>query len=145
MRRNAGFTLIEIMIVVMIVGLLMTTIATQLIGRAQRAQLDLARTRMLQVEQALELYRLDNGRYPTTEQGLLALAEEPINGPLPRRYSPGGYTKLGLLEDPWGSAYQYEYPGMNNPRAFDLYSYGPDGVQGGSDDDADIVNWDTGT
>ncbi len=73
MRRNAGFTLIEIMIVVMIVGLLMTTIATQLIGRAQRAQVDLARTRMLQVEQALELYRLDNGRYPTTQQGLLAL------------------------------------------------------------------------
>ena len=89
MRRNAGFTLIEIMIVVMIVGLLMTTIATQLIGRAQRAQVDLARTRMLQVEQALELYRLDNGRYPTTQQGLLALAEEPTSEPLPRRYSPG--------------------------------------------------------
>ena len=144
MRRNAGFTLIEIMIVVMIVGLLMTTIATQLIGRAQRAQVDLARTRMLQVEQALELYRLDNGRYPTTQQGLLALAEEPTSEPLPRRYSPGGYTNRDLLEDPWGAPYQYEYPGINNGRGFDLHSYGPDGVQGGTDDDADIVNWDTG-
>ena len=145
MRRNAGFTLIEIMIVVMIVGLLMTTIATQLIGRAQRAQVDLARTRMLQVEQALELYRLDNGRYPTTEQGLLALSEEPTSEPLPRRYSRGGYAKAALVEDPWGTPYQYQYPGTNNSRGFDLYSYGPDGVQGGIEDDADIVNWDTGT
>ena len=144
-RKNAGFTLIEIMIVVMIVGLLMTAIATQLIGRAQTAQVDLAATQMRQVEQALELYKLDNGRYPTTDQGLEALVRAPSGDPAPRRYAPGGYAKPQLLNDPWGMPYQYRQPGEHNSRTFDLFSFGPDGVSGGSDEEADIVNWDTGT
>ena len=94
---DAGFTLLEIMIVVMIIGLLMTAIATQLLGRAQQAQVELAATQMQQIVQSLELYRLDNGRYPTTEQGLAALVSEPTSQPAPRRWSPGGYAKRKLL------------------------------------------------
>ena len=144
-RTNAGFTLLEIMIVVMIIGLLMTAIATQLLGRAQQAQVDLAATQMEQLAQSLELYRLDNGRYPTTDQGLDALLSEPTSEPMPRRWTPGGYAKRRLLIDPWGERYQYASPGTHNERTFDLYSLGPDGQQGGEGSDADIVNWDTGT
>ncbi len=144
-RKTAGFTLIEIMIVVMIIGLLMTAIATQLIGRAQRAQIDLAATQLRQLEQALELYKLDNGRYPSTDQGLMALIDEPMGDPVPRRWAPGGYTRRDQLSDPWGMPYQYLAPGDKNPRTFDLYSVGPDGIEGGEDENADIVNWDTGT
>lgn len=144
-RSQAGFTLLEIMIVVMIVGLLMTVIATQLIGRAQTAQVDIAATQLRQIEQALELYKLDNGRYPTTDQGLDALVREPTSEPRPRRYNPGGYLSQKMLLDPWQAPYQYQAPGANNQRTFDLYSFGPDGVQGGEGENADIVNWDTGT
>jgi len=142
---TAGFTLLEIMIVVMIIGLLMTAIATQLLGRAQQAQVELAATQMQQIVQSLELYRLDNGRYPTTEQGLDALVSEPTSEPAPRRWSAGGYAKRKLLKDPWGEGYQYANPGTHNERTFDLYSYGPDGREGGEGPDADIVNWDTET
>ncbi len=142
---DAGFTLLEIMIVVMIIGLLMTAIATQLLGRAQQAQVELAATQMQQIVQSLELYRLDNGRYPTTEQGLAALVREPASEPAPRRWAPGGYAKRKLLMDPWGETYQYTRPGVHNARTFDLYSYGPDGLEGGEAADADIVNWDTET
>ena len=144
-RRTAGFTLIEIMIVVMIVGLLMATIATQLIGRAQQAQIDIAATQVRQLEQALELYKLDNGRYPTTDQGLEALIQKPTGDPAPRRWSPGGYARREQMNDPWGTPFQYRAPGDRNARTFDLYSYGPDGEEGGDEDAADIVNWDTGT
>ena len=144
-RKTAGFTLIEIMIVVMIIGLLMTAIATQLIGRAQRAQIDLAAIHLRQLEQALELYKLDNGRYPSTDQGLTALIEEPTGDPVPRRWAPGGYAKRDQLSDPWGMPYEYLAPGDMNQRTFDLYSLGPDGIEGGEDENADIVNWDIGT
>ena len=144
-RRHDGFTLIEIMIVVMIVGLLMATIATQLIGRAQLAQVDLAATQLRQLEQALELYKLDNGRYPTTDQGLVALISKPSGDPVPRRWSPGGYAKRDQISDPWGLPYEYQAPGDHNERGFDLFSYGPDGLEGGEEENADIVNWDTGT
>ena len=144
-RKQAGFTLIEIMIVVMIVGLLMTAIATQLIGRAQRAQVDLTHTQLRQVEQALELYKLDNGRYPTAEQGLIALVRQPPTGPPPRRYAPGGYVKFEVIKDPWGSPLLYQYPGTHNAASFDLFSFGPDGVEGGEGENADIVNWNTET
>ena len=144
-RKNAGFTLIEIMIVVMIVGLLMATLATQLIGRAQQAQVDIAGTQLRQLEQALELYKLDNGRYPSSDQGLQALVDEPSGDPVPRRWSPGGYAKRDQIQDPWGMPYKYRSPGDNNARTFDLFSYGPDGQEGGEEENADIVNWDTGT
>lgn len=144
-RQHAGFTLLEILIVVMIIGLIMTGVATQLIGRAQEAQITLAQTRMRQLEQALELYKLDNGRYPTTDQGLEALVAEPTSEPLPRRWSPTGYIKRELLLDPWGGPFQYQAPGEHNALTFDLLCYGPDGTEGGSGDDTDIVNWDTET
>lgn len=144
-RKEAGFTLIEIMIVVMIIGLLMTAIATQLIGRAQQAQVDITQTQLRQVEQALELYKLDNGRYPTTEQGLAALVRMPTSGPPPRRYAPSGYVKAEVIKDPWGAEFQYQFPGVHNAVSFDLFSYGPDGVEGGEGESADIVNWNTET
>jgi general secretion pathway protein G len=129
----------------MIVGLLMATLATQLIGRAQQAQVDLAATQLRQLEQSLELYKLDNGRYPSSDQGLLALVRKPAGDPVPRRWSPGGYAKRDQIQDPWGIPYQYRFPGDHNARTFDLFSYGPDGLEGGEEEDADIVNWDTGT
>jgi general secretion pathway protein G len=144
-RKQAGFTLIEIMIVVMIVGLLMTAIATQLIGRAQQAQVDLTHTQLRQVEQALELYKLDNGRYPTAEQGLIALVRQPTSGPPPRRYPPGGYLRREVVKDPWGAPLLYQLPGTHNAASFDLYSFGPDGAEGGEGENADIVNWNTET
>lgn len=144
-RSSAGFTLLEILIVVMLIGMLMAAVATQLFGRAQQAQVDLAGTQLHQLEQSLELYKIDNGRYPTNEQGLEALVREPQTEPRPRRYSPGGYVKARMLSDPWGMTYQYQVPGAHNERSFDLFSFGPDGVAGGEAENADIVNWDTGT
>lgn len=145
MNRESGFTLLEILIVVMLVGILMTVLATTLIPRGQQAQVDLAGAQLRSLEQALELYRLDNGRYPSAEQGLDALVREPTTEPLPRRYSSGGYATARNLLDPWGSRLQYRVPGTHNPHSFDLWSFGPDGVEGGDGAGADIVNWDTGT
>lgn len=138
-----GFTLLEILIVVMIIGLLTTILATNLIGRSVDAQRQLCATQLRQLEQALEMYRLDNGRYPTAEQGLDSLVHEPPGEPRPRRYPPGGYLRADALKDPWSSPYQYRIPGQRNAHSFDLYSYGPDGVEGGEGQDADIANWDT--
>ena len=91
----------------------------------------------LSLEQALQLYKLDNGFYPTTDQGLDALAHKTSSPPVPRAFTPGGYIKSDGLEDPWGQAFQYRIPGSNNPHSFDLWSLGPDGVEGGDD----IANW----
>lgn len=144
-RRTAGFTLIEIMIVVMIIGLLTTLLATQLIGRADDAKITLAGTQLRKLEQSVELYKFDNGRYPTTDQGLEALVRKPSSEPLPRRYPPGGYARSDDLRDPWSMPFQYRFPGGHNTHSFDLYSLGPDGLEGGEGAAADIVNWDTGT
>ena len=138
-----GFTLIEILVVVAIIGLLMTYLATNLLGQAAGAKIDLARVQMEKLEQTLELYKLDNGRYPTSEQGLNALVSAPTSEPLPRRYPPKGYVKRADLEDPWGVKYQYVAPGSRNTFSFDLFSFGPDGIQGGEAENADIGNWDT--
>jgi general secretion pathway protein G len=140
-RNSRGFTLIEILIVVGIIGLLATVLVTNLIGRAGQAKIDLAGTQIRQLEQALEMYKLDNGRYPTEEQGLAALVREPTSAPLPRRYSPGGYVKADSITDPWGMRYVYRRPGQHNTHSFDLYSVGPDGVEGGEGEAADITNW----
>lgn len=142
-RNTEGFTLIEILIVVGIIGLLATVLVTNLIGRAGQAKIDLAGTQIRQLEQALEMYKLDNGRYPTEEQGLAALVRAPSSEPVPRRYNPGGYLKRDALTDPWGMEYDYKMPGANNTHSFDLSSVGPDGVQGGEGEGADIINWDT--
>ncbi len=141
-RNTEGFTLIEILIVVGIIGLLATVLVTNLIGRAGQAKIDLTGTQIRQLEQALEMYKLDNGRYPTEEQGLAALVRAPSSEPVPRRYNPGGYLKRDALTDPWGMKYEYKMPGANNTHSFDLSSVGPDGVQGGEGEGADIINWD---
>ena len=138
--REQGFTLIEIMAVVVIMGMLMATLAVGISGQLRSAEKKNAALQINRLEQALEFYRLDNRRFPTTDQGLVSLIEEPSSPPLPRDYNPEGYTKRDSLEDPWGQPIQYRAPGEHNPYSFDLWSYGPDGVEGGDD----IVNWDTG-
>ena len=141
-RTNQGFTLIEILIVVGIIGLLASVLVTNLIGRAGQAKVDLASTQIRQLEQALEMYKLDNGRYPTEEQGLAALVRAPSSEPTPRRYNPGGYVKRDAITDPWGVRYEYKKPGTHNTHSFDLYSVGPDGDQGGEGGASAISNWD---
>jgi general secretion pathway protein G len=146
MRRgfSEGFTLIEILVVVLIIGLLTTVIATNLIGRAEQAKIQLAQTHIKTLSDQLELYRLDNGRYPSDGQGLQALVRQPSGDPPARNYPPGGYVRGDSLIDPWGSQYKYRTPGQYNTHSFDLYSMGPDGQEGGDSDNADITNWDTG-
>jgi general secretion pathway protein G len=141
-RRNQGFTLIEILVVVLIIGLLTAVLATNLFSRADDAKYQLAKTQLRQLEQSLELYRLDNGRYPSADQGLEALVREPSIEPRPRRYPAGGYVKRESISDPWGMVYQYRLPGSYNTHSFDLMSFGPDGLEGGEGSDADIGNWD---
>jgi general secretion pathway protein G len=141
-RDDSGFTLLEILIVVTIIGLLITVVGSQLFGQLGGAQIKLAKAQLQKIEQSVELYKLQNGRYPTTEQGLKALVRPPTSEPIPRSYPPGGYLKEADLLDPWGSPFRYEAPGRNNRFAFDLFSLGPDGTEGGEGENADIVNWD---
>lgn len=138
-RRRRGFTLIEIMAVVVIMGMLMATLAVGIAGQLQNAEKKNARAQITRIEQALEFYRLDNRRFPTTEQGLEALVTEPTSPPVPKDYNPAGYIKPEALEDPWGQRFQYRVPGQHNPYTFDIWSLGPDGVEGGDD----IQNWDS--
>jgi general secretion pathway protein G len=142
-RSSPGFTLIEILVVVLIIGLLSAVLATNLIGRADDAKIQLAATQIRNLEQSLELYRLDNGRYPSSEQGLEALVREPSTEPRPRRYPAGGYVKRDGLVDPWGAPYEYQQPGEWNSHSFDLSSLGADGLEGGEGNAADITNWET--
>ena len=139
--RNDGFTLLEIMVVVLIIGMLMALIAPRILGRFTQAKVDIARMQVSRLGQSLELYKLDNGQYPTAEQGLDALVHEPTSEPRARRYPAGGYVGVDSLKDPWQNPYHYERPGRNNPSSYDLYSYGDDGAPGGDGQNADIGNW----
>ncbi|UCE86241.1 MAG: type II secretion system major pseudopilin GspG [Deltaproteobacteria bacterium] len=139
-----GFTLIEMMAVVLIIGMLSVLFGTVVIGRIEGARVTTASAAMTKIEQALEFYRLDNARYPTSEQGLEALVNEPTMDPLPRNYRPEGYLRERDLIDPWGEPFGYEYPGSNNTFSFDLWSYGADGQAGGEGPDRDIGNWSEG-
>ena len=141
-RRRRGFTLLEMMAVVVIIGLLMTLIGTQVVGQIDGAKVTTTSAKIKQLETRLEMYRMDNGRYPTTEQGLMALVERPTSEPEPRRWNPDGYVKRDMLKDAWDEAFQYQSPGTNNPRGFDLWSLGADNQAGGDDYDADLGNWD---
>ncbi|MFQ5515638.1 MAG: type II secretion system major pseudopilin GspG [Myxococcota bacterium] len=140
-RKRAGFTLMEILVVVLIIGLLTTVLATNLLNRADEAKIQLAETQLRQLEQQLEMYKLDNGRYPTEEQGLEALVRAPSSEPQPRHYPRGGYVRPDALRDPWDQPYQYRQPGQHNTHSFDLFSFGPDGLEGGTGENADIANW----
>jgi len=140
--RRHGFTLIEIMAVVLIMGLLMAVVGVNIKNQIDRARLATARAQISQLESALEFYQLDNGRYPTTEQGLDALIREPTAEPAARNYPPGGYLRnTEALLDPWDAPFQYANPGVNNVHSFDLWTQGADGQPGGEGGDADIGNW----
>ncbi len=136
-RRQAGFTLIEIMVVVVILGILAALIAPNVISRIDEAQVTKVRQDIRAIESALKLYRLDNFRYPTTDQGLDALVTPPQDPNA--KWPEGGYLDR-VPKDPWNRPYLYLQPG--NQGEFDIYSLGRDGQQGGDGPDADIGNWD---
>ena len=136
--RQAGFSLIEIMVVLIIMGMLIAGVATNFIGKTDEAKLKQVKIDFAAIENALDLYKLDNYRYPTTEQGLEALVEKPTAEPVPPQWQSGGYLK-GLPVDPWNNPYNYIVPGEKGP--YELYSLGADGRSGGEEYDADLFNW----
>ena len=138
-QRQRGFTLIELMVVIVILGLLATVVTLNVMPSQDRAMVEKARADIAVLEQALETYRLDNLAYPSSGQGLAALQRAPQDLSQPQRYRPGGYVRR-LPADPWGNPYQYRLPG-NRGGAFDVYSFGADGAEGGEADAADIGNW----
>lgn len=141
-RRHDGFTLIEMMAVVLIIGLLGGIVGTVVFSRIDQARATTAKVQIRAFEQALDAYRMDNARYPTTEQGLDSLVHKPGGEPQPRRWAQEGYLPGGQVPtDPWGNPYQYQSPGTHNPYSFDLWTLGADGSPGGSDTDADRGNW----
>ena len=137
-RRSVqhGFTLIELMVVLVIIGLLAALIVPNVLDRADDARVTAARTDVGNLMQALKLYRLDNQRYPTAEQGLKALVAKPTTGPIPPNWKP--YLEK-LPTDPWGNAYQYVNPGVKGQ--VDVFSFGADGQSGGEGRDADVGSW----
>lgn len=138
-RRRDGFTLVELMVVIVIIGLLATVVAINVLPSQDKAMLGKARADVATLETALEQYRLDNLVFPTTEQGLQALVAAPAGLARPERYRQGGYVRR-LPEDPWGHAYQYRRPSAHG-QAFDVWSFGADGREGGEGEDADLGNW----
>ncbi len=140
-RRQAGFTLIEIMVVVVIIGVLGAIVVPQFMSRPDQAKVTAAKIDIQAISTALEMYRLDNFHYPSTQQGLEALSKHPSSLPAARNWNPQGYLK-SLPVDPWGTPYQYLNPGAQSlDGSFDLYSLGADGVVGGDGHAADIGNW----
>jgi general secretion pathway protein G len=135
-KNNKGFTLIEIMVVVIILGILTAIVAPNIIGRVGDAQITAAKQTIRSIESALRMYRLDNFNYPSTEQGIEALTNKP-SGQNARNWK-GPYLDR-VPDDPWGNKYLYMFPGLNGE--FDVYTFGRDGNQGGDGDDADIGNW----
>jgi len=139
-RDMRGFTLIEIMVVIVILGILAGLIIPRIMGRPEEAKRLKAKIQIESLETALKLYKLDNGDYPDTEQGLQALVQAPDTGNSAKNWRSGGYLDKGRLpRDPWGNDFVYLSPGVNGE--YDLMSYGADGVQGGEDKNQDINNW----
>lgn len=139
-RKSSGFTLIEIMVVIVILGILAGLIVPRIMGRPEEARRTKAALTLRSLDSALKLYKLDNGVYPTTEQGLEALIEKPETGTVPRNWREGGYLDSNRVpKDPWGNDYVYIQPGEHGD--YDLSSYGRDGEKGGEGDNADINLW----
>jgi len=138
MNSSRGFTLIEVMIVVVILAILAGIIVPRIMGRPEEARRTKAAVDIKGIEQALNLYKLDNGSYPTTEQGLEALVKKPETKPVPNKWKEGGYLAK-IPTDPWGRPYQYLSPGEHGD--FDIFSYAADGETGGEGKDADVESW----
>jgi len=137
-RNDAGFSLVEILVVLVIMGLLISVVAPTVLNRADEARVGKVLADFKNIETALKIYRLDNYVYPTTEQGLQALVEPSTLDPEPRNFKEGGYLEE-LPMDPWGRAYVYLSPGEHGE--VDIYSLGADGLTGGEDQNLDIGNW----
>lgn len=137
-RPSRGFTLLELLVVIIVLGLLAGLVAPQIFGRVGEAKVTTARTQMALVGTALDSYRLDNGAYPSTEQGLQALREKPTREPIATNWR-GPYLRKEVPLDPWGRAYVYRAPGSRNPNGYDLSTLGRDGTEGGTGEDADLV------
>jgi general secretion pathway protein G len=137
-RRSPGFTLIELMVVIVILGILAGLVLPRFMGRTEEAKRTKAKLQIENLEAALKLYKLDNGVYPTTEQGLEALVSKPTTGAIPKNWREGGYLEKGQVPlDPWGRPYVYLCPGIKN-KDFDLKSLGADGEEGGEGENQDI-------
>ncbi len=137
-RHQGGFSLLEIMVVVVIIGILVATIAPTLFGETEKARLTRVKVDIAALEDALERYKLDNFNYPTTDQGLEALVTKSNLPPEPKHYKQGGYVRR-MQKDPWGYDYQYITPGQAGP--FDIFTLGADGEAGGEGENMDIGNW----
>jgi general secretion pathway protein G len=141
-RANHGFTLIELLVVLIIIGILAGYVGPKIMGHPEEAKRTMAAVQITSLETAIESYKLDNGVYPSTEQGLQALVEAPSTGRLPAKWRTGGYVAKGKVpKDPWGNDYIYLSPGTHSD--YDIISYGSDGQAGGEGDDVDITNWAT--
>lgn len=136
-----GFTLLEVMVVIVILGILASLVVPNLLGNKEKADQQKVVTDLVALENSLDMYKLDNSVYPSTEQGLQALVSKPAGTPEPRNYRNGGYIKR-LPQDPWGNEYQYLSPGEQGE--IDIYSLGADGQEGGEGAAADIGNWNLG-
>ena len=138
-KSQSGFTLIEIMVVVVIIGLLAAVVGPKVFKNVGKANIAKVKTDIRAIESSLNLYRLDNFSYPSTDQGLQALVSQPGGSPEARNWQEGGYIPR-LPKDPWGREYQYLSPGEQGE--MDIFTYGKDGASGGSGEDADLSNWD---
>lgn len=137
-NNQRGFTLIEILVVVVILGILAGIVVPRLLGEPEKARRTKAEVQIRSLEESLAMFKLDNGFFPNTEQGLIALVEKPRSGKIPNHYREKGYMKK-VPQDPWSNPYIYLSPGIHDD--YDIMSYGPDGASGGDGDDADINNW----
>lgn len=140
-RDEQGYTLLEILIVMIIIGVLVATVGPELFNRVNQAEQTAAKNQINVLKIALDNYRLDNGQYPTTQQGLTALIANPTTPPLARNWLGPYLEKQELPLDPWGYQYNYQSPGKNNQHKYDLWSYGADNREGGTGEKADVTNW----
>lgn len=140
-RKRKGFTLIEVLVVIMILGMMASIVVPRVMGRAEQAKVEKAKIQMQALANALETFKFDNGFYPSTTQGLEALIKKPTKGRIPQSWPTGGYlTSINLPLDPWLNPFAYMSPGKNG-QEYDLICWGMDGVPGGKGNDADVSLW----